>query len=246
MSNHLNFTPIFKGLRLITGLASLALLVFSGMAHAAYTFQNASGTWTQTDYSYSDPQYITSVTNSNYSAVYWGAPLTTSGQKSLVFQNNANTAPVTPGSAFAIGWLTHANNAIAGVTNIANVSLSLQLSLAGYSAVNFNYNFGIAQGPGTNDIQTSYKDTLTFSPVGSTQFFLGEQAYSFELLGFYKASDNNTYSTLIVPDTLTASQIPLYARITAVPTPVPVPAALWLLGSGLLGLAGFARRQRAA
>ena len=29
-------------------------------------------------------------------------------------------------------------------------------------------------------------------------------------------------------------------------TPVPVPAAAWLLGSGLLGLLGFARRRRAA
>lgn len=29
-------------------------------------------------------------------------------------------------------------------------------------------------------------------------------------------------------------------------TPVPVPAAVWLLGSGLLGLAGIARRKRVA
>lgn len=33
--------------------------------------------------------------------------------------------------------------------------------------------------------------------------------------------------------------------ISAYPTPVPVPAAAWLLGSGLLGLAGI-RRKRAA
>jgi len=30
------------------------------------------------------------------------------------------------------------------------------------------------------------------------------------------------------------------------PTAVPVPAAVWLFGSGVLGLAGFARRKKAA
>jgi hypothetical protein len=30
------------------------------------------------------------------------------------------------------------------------------------------------------------------------------------------------------------------------PAPVPVPAAVWLFGSGLLGLVGVARRKKAA
>lgn len=34
------------------------------------------------------------------------------------------------------------------------------------------------------------------------------------------------------------------AEITPVPAPVPVPAAVWLMGSGLLGLAGVARRSQ--
>jgi hypothetical protein len=37
-----------------------------------------------------------------------------------------------------------------------------------------------------------------------------------------------------------------HAILYGVPTPVPVPAALWLFGSGLLGLAGIARRRRKA
>lgn len=242
MSNHLNFAPIFKGLRLITGLVSLALLVFSGMTNAApvtFTFQSTSGTWG----SYSStatyaPSFIQGVGTND---VRWGDAINSSSlQKSLIYDGNTNTAQVTPGSAFAIGWLTHANHAISADSNITSANLSLQLSLAGYDAVNFNYNFGISQGLETTDPQTSYADTLTFTPVGSTQFSLGSQAYSFELLGFYDMNNSNTYSTLIVPDTLTALQIPLYAKITA----VPVPAALWLLGSGLLGLAGFAKRKR--
>lgn len=34
--------------------------------------------------------------------------------------------------------------------------------------------------------------------------------------------------------------------MTSTPAPVPVPAAAWLLGSGLLGLAGIARRKEVA
>jgi hypothetical protein len=34
--------------------------------------------------------------------------------------------------------------------------------------------------------------------------------------------------------------------LTVVPTVVPVPAAVWLFGSGLLGLAGMARRKKRA
>jgi len=36
-----------------------------------------------------------------------------------------------------------------------------------------------------------------------------------------------------------------YSKVAVVPPPVPVPAAAWLMGSGLLGLAGLARRRAA-
>jgi hypothetical protein len=34
------------------------------------------------------------------------------------------------------------------------------------------------------------------------------------------------------------------ANLTATPDPVPIPAAVWLFGSGLLGLVGIARRKK--
>lgn len=247
MLNHLNFAPIFKGFRLITGLVSISLLVFSGVTNAASTtfLSTAAGTqWTAP----TSANIYTPDTGS--SGQYWAYDHTKSAyQESLVFQSYANSVSTTPNDPFALGLLTHDNLSSIGTGNITSANLNLQLSLkepstANYSVFNFQYIFGISQGPYTNPTTgaTYNANTLTFSPIGSTQFNLGEQAYSFELLGFYDASNSNTYSTLIVGNTLTASQIPLYAKITA----VPVPAALWLLGSGLLGLAGFAKRKHAA
>lgn len=39
--------------------------------------------------------------------------------------------------------------------------------------------------------------------------------------------------------------IPMYALSSVITAPVPVPAAVWLFGSGLLGLVGIARRKKA-
>lgn len=240
MSRHLNFSSLFKGYRPTLGLASLALLAFSGMAGASsltFQFQGASGTWDNYSYASSATDAPANITGLQTSVLHWGAPLSGSpGQESLIFQGNTTPTAVTPDStAFGIGWLTHANYPISGISNINGAYLSLHLLLAG-SAIDFNYKFNIFQDP------TTYNDTLAFDPIGSTQFSLGSQAYSFNLLGF------NTLGAfangIMVLDGENAFQNPLYASITTVPTaPVPAPAALWLLGSGLLGLAGFSKRK---
>jgi hypothetical protein len=60
--------------------------------------------------------------------------------------------------------------------------------------------------------------------------------------GSYTLTWSNPFSFLVTGQTITG-----YATVSlsGTATLVPVPAALWLLGSGLLGLAGIARRRRA-
>ena len=64
--------------------------------------------------------------------------------------------------------------------------------------------------------------------------------YNNAISGAYDNFDFSTVMTVLTPDPLDVSQEYL------VPTVVPVSSAVWLFGSGLVGLAGVARRRKAA
>lgn len=87
---------------------------------------------------------------------------------------------------------------------------------------NTNYHFLLDFTPG----QTEIVITSGGAPVES--FMIADTTYTLGGFGFYTYSqDNVTFSNLIV-------------------SAVPVPPAVWLFGSGLLGLVGIARRKKTA
>jgi len=55
---------------------------------------------------------------------------------------------------------------------------------------------------------------------------------------------NSTIGTHIVFDLSAGDQASFTSHFEVVPTVVPIPGAVWLFGSGLLGLAGIARRKK--
>lgn len=96
---------------------------------------------------------------------------------------------------------------------------------------------------------SAYVGTDTLALSGNNNFILGISTDGGSTwaadTGYY--FDQNSQSTYLSFNTPTGATISLLVDTTvACPPPsVPLPAAAWLFGSGLLGLVGVARRRRA-
>ena len=93
------------------------------------------------------------------------------------------------------------------------------------------------------DVTNTSRGSITLS--GNANFTLGMD-WGMGYFGDTNASLLSSPDTyLIVFDGLDAQERPIFGNTIAVDlAPVPVPAAVWLFGSGLLGLVGIARRKQ--
>ncbi|MBU1690038.1 MAG: THxN family PEP-CTERM protein [Gammaproteobacteria bacterium] len=248
--------------KIAAGLVSLVLFGATQLSQAAsITLQNTTGAWTA--YTLAPEALYTIVNNVyvndggahassfvNMNGLSWGeSPISGGPQSGLIFNQTSNGSSVELGAMFELGTLTHSNQLIYTDTSITNANLQLKLTLTGTGSVTtgpFDYNFSIFESLNSGSCPTwqasmiPCDDKISFSSAPmSQQFSLDGQLYWFNLLGFSK--DRATISSGMITTEQMATTQYLMANITA----VPVPAALWLLGSGLLGLAGFARRKRA-
>ena len=88
-------------------------------------------------------------------------------------------------------------------------------------------------------------DRLDSSVIGSASVLLND-----ELVGTISFANPSVSAVFADPSLTQVIQIvntdaALLLNYDFITTPVPVPAAAWLFGSGLLGLIGFARRKKA-
>lgn len=258
-----NLASKFTRYRLVVCFMALALLNTTEMSYAStVSFQgsSSSGTWMNTHSVAASYAQQTRITGSGTSSLSWGNPWIASGnastatpidaahpQKNVTFATNTNLiSDVLTMPAFSVGSLTQNNAAIFTQSEITDTTLHLSLLLGG-SIKTFDYML-------TSYVDTNtYSETLFFSNLAdlnsrTQQFTLGEQSYLLNLLAFKDTNGAYHPGYTFADLEVTTTPMALWASITAVPnttiTPVPAPAALWLLGSGLLGLAGFAKRKR--
>jgi len=193
------------------------------------------------------------------------------GSFALLASLNANAAPIAIETMFIDQASATLNltglSPISGTTNIAPpaeiIMSSYQSSILNIAANDFTLNIYSTGTPGNNPAPSGYVDgtmiNVDFSSLRGDLGYAGNN-YDFALWPLITTLDSGTFnpandaftlgwSDNIVVDlgsifgstTLGTLDVSLSGNLTTV---VPVPAAVWLFGSGLIALGGFARRKK--
>ncbi|MDO8825423.1 choice-of-anchor K domain-containing protein [Methylophaga sp.] len=144
---------------------------------------------------------------------------------------------------FVAGYLNFYNGIINFGSGAETVDLSLTFNFTSPSLFSEVFTFGFS----LNDTVNPEGDTATLLTSVPTKFYsYAGTDYYFELLGFGIYDENNNL-TLIDQLFLEERQnitARLMGQFTTMPSEVPLPAAVWLFGSGLMGFMAVRRRAK--
>ena len=146
-------------------------------------------------------------------------------------------ATPTLGSAFSLGTFTYTNEQTILSGGIVDIDFQMNIDVGGMALIPVEYRLQINN---TDNSLPNSKDTaqITAGP-SEVMFYLDGQQYLLAFNGFSR-DGGLTFETManLAEGAQTSAQI--YGTLTA----IPVPAALWLMGSGLLALFGFVRTKK--
>jgi len=144
---------------------------------------------------------------------------------------------VSDGSAFSLGDFTYVNRSTRYAAGVTGVDFGLDVNLSGIGWTTFNYSMSIDNTLNVPGNVPDYVSSQLTYEKGSLFSYLG-QSYQFEVLGFSR-DGGLTFEDFTYLNEGSSTTAEVYGRIQA----VPVPAALWLFGSGLLALGALVKRK---
>jgi hypothetical protein len=236
-------------------LCAASLGAFGAASAAPVTFSNITGSWSNVA-----PAAGITVSNNGTAnpSMRWGDPVTNAGQSGYDFAAAGDfSVNVPPDQEVSLGAFSHLNNPING-TSLTSATLTVAIDIVingmAQGTRNFVFDFthqetpngadpcanGDANGAGAN--VNGCADLVTVSNTNLSEDFLVDGVlYTIAILGFEVGG--NIVSTLETIEQMT-NNAQLIASITV--AEVPLPGALILMLSGVMGLGFAGRRKKAA
>ncbi|WP_430009221.1 choice-of-anchor K domain-containing protein [Methylophaga lonarensis] len=140
---------------------------------------------------------------------------------------------------FKVGSMYFYNGTIYAGTEASSVdfNLTFDFTLPNAFQETFTYNFALENTPNPAG------DSVVILSAAPEYFYTFEgNDYYFELLGF--SYGGQVFDTIFAKE-LKGKTVKLLGQFTSIPSEVPLPAAVWLFGSGLMGFMAFRRRAKA-
>lgn len=146
-------------------------------------------------------------------------------------------------NTFIAGYLNFYNGKINAGTQAESVDLSLTLNFTSPSAFSETFTYGFS----LDNVINPNGDTVTFLDSVPTKFLsYGGMDYYFELTGF---GVHSKHGIKLIDEIFLKegkeTTVKLLGQFTSMPSEVPLPAAVWLFGSGLMGFMAMRRRVKA-
>lgn len=168
-----------------------------------------------------------------------GTALATSGPTAMLFPVNTNLTTTACPSCGPYGRTEQATNMDASNTSVGQIGLSGAWRINGPGGVLTPYDFRLVKTGSTWNISTfdtafGFQNFLTLASVSETLNGSGQLLLSgdLKLTGLWAALMGANTSAVV-------------GTFNLAPAAVPVPAAVWMFLSGMIGLLGAARRKTA-